>query len=141
MAKNPGMKPSAADMANINQAAGTRAANLVKQYSGDINKEKLEDTRRNKAYELALKDLDATPGLNKEFRRIAKETGVPVSQVQEQWMEKRIQKHMERESVAGAGGAGTADASGYVVGQTYVDANGNKAIYTGNSANPFKPVG
>jgi hypothetical protein len=141
MAKNPGMKPSAADMANINQAAGTRAANLVKQYSGDINKEKLEDTRRNKAYELALKDLDATPGLNKEFRRIAKETGVPVSQVQEQWLEKRIQKHMERESVAGAGGAGTADASGYVVGQTYVDANGNKAIYTGNPANPFKPVG
>jgi hypothetical protein len=141
MAKNPGMKPSAADMANINQAAGTRAANLVKQYSGDINKEKLEDTRRNKAYELALKDLDATPGLNKEFRRIAKETGVPVSQVQEQWIEKRIQKHMERESVAGAGGAGAADASGYVVGQTYVDADGNKAIYTGNSANPFKPVG
>jgi len=141
MAKNPGMKPSAADMANINQAAGTRAANLVKQYSGDINKEKLEDTRRNKAYELALKDLDATPGLNKEFRRIAKETGVPVSQVQEQWLEKRIQKHMERESVAGAGGAGTPDASGYIVGQTYVDANGNKAIYTGNSANPFKPVG
>lgn len=108
MAKNPGMKPSAADMANINQEAGTRAANLVKQYSGDINKEKLEATRRNKAYELALRDLDATPGLNKEFRRIAKETGVPVSQVQEQWLERRIQKHMERDSAGdvSAGGAG-----------------------------------
>lgn len=140
-AKNPGRQPSEQEFAEMNQKATEDAGNLMKQYSGQLNKEKLEDTRRNKAYELALKDLDATPGLNKEFRRIAKETGVPVSQVQEQWMEKRIQKHMERESVAGAGGAGTADASGYVVGQTYVDANGNKAIYTGNSANPFKPVG
>jgi hypothetical protein len=140
-AKNPGRGPSEQEFAEMNQKATEDAGNLMKQYSGQLNKEKLEDTRRNKAYELALKDLDATPGLNKEFRRIAKETGVPVSQVQEQWVEKRIQKHMERESAAGAGGAGTADASGYVVGQTYVDANGNKAIYTGNSANPFKPVG
>ncbi len=147
-AKNPGQKPTPTDMANINAAAGQRAANLIKQYSGDINREKLGQKARDEAHEKALKDLDATPGLTKDFRRIAKEeserTGVKITpaQVQEQWIERRIKKYMSGEGSAGtadAGGAG-AGTGGYVVGQTYVDANGNKAVYTGNPDNPFKPV-
>jgi hypothetical protein len=107
-AKNPGRGPSEQEFAEMNQKATEDAGNLMKQYSGQLNKEKLEDTRRNKAYELALKELDTIPGLNKEFRRIAKETGVSQQQVQEQWLEKRIKKHMEKESAGDAGGAGGA---------------------------------
>lgn len=109
-AKNPGRQPSEQEFAAMNQKATEDAGNLMKQYSGQLSKEKIEDTRRNKAHEQALKDLDATPGLNKEFRRIAKETGVPVSQVQDQWLERRINKYM-REEAPGAGDTGGAAAA------------------------------
>ena len=117
-AKNPGQKPTPTDMADINAAAGQRAANLIKQYSGDINREKLGQKARDEAHEKALKDLDATPGLTKDFRRIAKEesekTGVKITpaQVQEQWIERRIKKYMSGESAGAEGGAGGAGGVG-----------------------------
>ena len=112
-AKNPGKQPSELELATMNEKAYLDAANALKQYSGDIKREQLGQKARDEAHEKALKDLDATPGLTKDFRRIAKEeserTGVKITpaQVQEQWVERRIKKYM-----SGEGGAGAADTGG-----------------------------
>ena len=120
-AKNPGKQPSELELATMNEKAYLDAANALKQYSGDIKREQLGQKARDEAHDKALKDLDATPGLTKEFRRIAKEesekTGVKITpaQVQEQWIERRIKKYM-----SGEGSAGAADAGGAGAGATPV---------------------
>ena len=145
-AKNPGQKPTPADMANINAAAGQRAANLIKQYSGDIGAEKLRITAQEKAAKQASEELDNNTKLASALRKRDKERKLEPGASQQEWLRMREKEILSGgEGGAGAGGAGVtggkaADASGYVVGQTYVDANGNKAIYTGDPANPFRPV-
>jgi hypothetical protein len=120
-AKNPGRQPTELELANMNKQATVDAGNLMKQYSGDIKREQLGQKARDEAHEKALKDLDATPGLTKEFRRIAKEesektgTKITPAQVQEQWIERRIKKYM-----SGEGSAGAADAGGAGAGATPV---------------------
>ena len=145
-AKNPGQKPTPTDMANINAAAGQRAANLIKQYSGDIGAEKLRITAQEKAAKQASEELDNNTKLASALRKRDKERKLEPGASQQEWLRMREKEILSgSEGGAGAGGAGVtggkaADASGYVVGQTYVDANGNKAIYTGDPANPFRPV-
>ena len=93
-AANPGRAPSEQEFAAMNQTATENAGNLMKQYSGDINRQKADQAAAEKARELALKQLDSTPGLMSEFRKIAKSTGVPVSQVQDQWIERKVRDNM-----------------------------------------------
>jgi hypothetical protein len=115
-AKNPGRQPTELELATMNKQATVDAGNLMKQYSGDIKREQLGQKARDEAHEKALKDLDATPGLTKDFRRIAKEesektgTKITPAQVQEQWIERRIKKYMGGESAGAEGGAGGAGA-------------------------------
>jgi hypothetical protein len=111
-AKNPGRQPTELELATMNKQATVDAGNLMKQYSGDIKREQLGQKARDEAHEKALKDLDATPGLTKDFRRIAKEQSeklgekITPAQVQEQWIERRIKKYMGGESAGAEGGAG-----------------------------------
>lgn len=106
-AKNPGQKPTPADMAGINAEAGQRAANLIKQYSGDIRGKDLERKLYSDAREQALKERDSVS--NKEFRRIAKEKGISVSDAQDLWIKDRTAEILA--GMGGAGGAGAGDAT------------------------------
>jgi len=114
MAKNPGMKPSAADMANINQEAGTRAANLVKQYSGELNRDKLQVAASEKAAKQAAQELDNNSQLVRGLRKRDKEKGLEPGTSQQQWLRMREKEILTGDGGAtgGAGGAGAAGGAG-----------------------------
>jgi hypothetical protein len=114
MAKNPGMKPSAADMANINQEAGTRAANLVKQYSGELNRDKLQVAAAEKAAKQAAQELDNNSQLARGLRKRDKEKGLEPGTSQQQWLRMREKEILTGDGGAtgGAGGAGAAGGAG-----------------------------
>ena len=71
-AKNPGKQPTPADIATINAEAGQRAANLIKQYSGNINQEKLDVARQDKIEDAMGKWRDSAVG-NRQLRDAAKQ--------------------------------------------------------------------
>jgi hypothetical protein len=97
-AKNPGREPTERELARMEKDAGNEAASVLKPYGGlplkeqgmGLNISKEANDRATNDYKTKFRALD------KDFRRIAKETGVPVSQVQEQWMEKRVQYHTDK---------------------------------------------
>lgn len=97
-AKNPGREPSELEMANMNKTATENAANAMKQYSGQIGQQKLEQTLFEKANEFALKKLESDPKLAREFRRIAKETGTSESVIREQWIDRQVKNYIQQAS-------------------------------------------
>jgi hypothetical protein len=88
-AKNPGKQPTAADMATINAQAGERAANLVKQYSGQIGQDKLDLDRKTKANKQASEELDNNAQLSRALRKRDKDQGLEPGTSQQQWLKMR----------------------------------------------------
>lgn len=99
-AKNPGKQPTAADVATINAEAGQRAANLIKQYGGQINQDKLELGLYEKANKHVMDRLENDPSLRKLFINSAKEQskrkGVEITpdQVKEAWIQQQVDNYI-----------------------------------------------
>jgi hypothetical protein len=139
--KNPGRQPTEQEFATMNQTATESAGNLMKQYAGDINRDKLEQNIQIKARELALKDLDAMPGMNKKFRDAAKEASkeagkkITTQDMMDAWIERRTQEHATRlsggKSGAGQGGATEqpTQTQAFQEGQTSKDREGKPIVF------------
>jgi len=111
-AKNPGKEPTPADIANINAAAGERAANLTKQYSGQIGQERIEIARQDKIEEALNKWKDSTTG-NRQLRDAMKQdkkNGNDPAQPGSMTYELEQRKRQEYEAIFGGGAAQPAPA-------------------------------
>jgi hypothetical protein len=118
--KNPGKTPTEADIANINAAAGERAANLTKQYSGQIGQERIDLARQDKIEEAMGKWRDSTTG-NRQLRDAAKEdkkAGRKLDDPNSLTYQLEQRKRKEYETIFGAGAAQPAPASAPAPAQT-----------------------
>jgi hypothetical protein len=111
-AKNPGKQPTPTDIATINAEAGQRAANLIKQYSGNINQEKLDVARQDKIEDAMGKWRDSAVG-NRQLRDAAKQDkkdGNDPSKPGSLTYELEQRKRKEYETIFGVGQAQPAPA-------------------------------
>jgi hypothetical protein len=111
-AKNPGKQPTPADIANINAAAGERAANLTKQYSGQIGQERIDLARQDKIEEALNKWKDSATG-NRQLRDAAKEdkkAGIKLDDPNSLTYKLEQRKRKEYEAIFGGGAAQPAPA-------------------------------
>lgn len=120
-AKNPGKQPSELELATMNEKAYLDAANALKQYSGDIRGKDLERKIYSDAREQALKERDSVS--NKDFRRIAKEKGISVSDAQDLWIKDRTAEILAGMGGSGAGAGGTGAGATPVQGAIPMPAN------------------
>ena len=93
-AKNPGKHPTPADIATINAEAGKRAANLIKQDIGNINQERLEISRQEKAAKQAAQELDNNAQLARALRKRDKDKGLDPGTSQQEWLRIREREIM-----------------------------------------------
>jgi hypothetical protein len=140
--KNPGKTPTEADIANINAAAGERAANLTKQYSGQIGQEKLDIARQDKIEDAMGKWRDSTTG-NRQLRDAAKEdkkAGRKLDDPNSLTYQLEQRKRREYETIFGGGAAQTSPPPGqttppppattqYKEGDTAKDKNGKPIVF------------
>jgi hypothetical protein len=111
-AKNPGKTPTEADIANINAAAGERAANLTKQYSGQIGQERIDLARQDKIEDALNKWKDSATG-NRQLRDAAKEdkkAGRKLDDPNSLTYQLEQRKRKEYEAIFGGGAAQPAPA-------------------------------
>jgi hypothetical protein len=121
-AKNPGRQPTELELATMNKQATVDAGNLMKQYAGDINRDKLAVAAQEKAAKQASDELDNNTKLVSRLRKEDKEKGLAPGTSQQVWLRNR-----EQEILAGGGGGAGAGGAGATPVQGALPMPANKA--------------